>query len=427
MQNQRTVAGTIGFVPATVRWLFFRAGVGSHTRFPLDTFDIFLRLHPGEHDLPSAAQASELKIHARPKHLPVLRAAGVLFFHMEHIVYTNIQENLLLFPVTPPPSAHILEDETERMMTLHSPFRPEGRLLATRENRERCVSPERLRLAQAQESILEGTAIFCDAAHTLTVRLGPYTGFIPREEGALGIAEGRTRDVALLSRVGQPVAFVVTAMRDDGTLLLSRRRAQELALAALMEQLHPGDILPATVTHLEPFGAFVDIGCGLPSLLGLESLSVSRIRHPDRRFSLGQEIFAVVTGLDRQLGRVYLSHKELLGTWLENAEGFPPGVTAPGIVRGVQEYGVFVELTANLSGLAETALPLQEDDRVAVCVKSALPSRMKLKLSVVGQLPPAPGPAPLCYYRTEGHIDRWEYAPPGCGRVGAVSVFTDPS
>ena len=71
------------------------------------------------------------------------------------------------------------------------------------------------------------------ADHNLTVAVGPWTGFIPREEAALGIAEGTTRDIAILSRVGKSVACVVTGMEEweDGSLrpILSRRLAQEQA------------------------------------------------------------------------------------------------------------------------------------------------------------------------------------------------------
>ena len=304
-------------------------------------------------------------------------------------------------------------------------FWPEGRLLHTKENLAHCASTESLRRAMLQNKVIEGTALFSDSSHNLTVRLGNFTGIIPREEGAVGIADGSTKDIALLSRVGRPVCGVVTGFREDGTPLLSRRLAQELAYAHLLEHLHPGDILPATVTHMEPFGVFVDLGCGIPSMLGVETLSVSRIRHPSQRFLPGQEIFAVVTGMDQNLRRIFLSHKELLGTWEENVRQFTPGMTVTGTVRSVQEYGVFVELTPNLSGLAESDLPLEEGDRVSVFIKSILPERMKLKLSVVQQLPPEKRPLPLCYYQTEGHISRWQYAPAGCSKVGAISVFTD--
>lgn len=304
-------------------------------------------------------------------------------------------------------------------------FWPEGRLLDTEENRKHCASLAALKAAMETGAVVEGTALMCAPSHDLSVKLKDFTGIIPREEGAIGITEGTTRDIALLSRVGKPVAAVVTGVSENGSLILSRRKAQEKARDYLMAQVRPGDILPATVTHMEPFGAFVDIGCGLPSMLGIETLSVSRIPHPDRRFSLGQEIFAVVTDVDPILGRVYLSHKELLGTWAENAAHFEPGMTVPGIVRGVKEYGVFVELTPNLSGLAETKEDLKEGDRVSVYIKSILPERMKTKLLVIGRLSPDPAPPLPHYYQTEGRLTRWEYAPRGCGKVGAVSVFAD--
>lgn len=46
-----------------------------------------------------------------------------------------------------------------------------------------------------------------------------------------------------------------------------------------------------------------------------------------------------------------MTHKELLGTWMENASWFHPGETVRGEVRSVKEYGSFIELAPNLSGL----------------------------------------------------------------------------
>ena len=201
------------------------------------------------------------------------------------------------------------------------------------------------------------------------------------------------------------------------------RDAQQAALDAMLAGLHPGCILPAVVTHLESFGAFVDIGCGVPSLIGIENISVSRIPHPDQRFRVGQAIFAVVQELDPKLGRVYLTHRELLGTWAENAARFQAGMTVPGIVRGLKEYGAFVELTPNLSGLAERKSGLREGDRVSVYIKAILPERMKIKLLAIDTLPPLNVPAPLEYFLTQGQIEKWKYAPEGCVKVGAETIF----
>ena len=73
---------------------------------------------------------------------------------------------------------------------------------------------------------------------------------------------------------------------------------------------------------MEPFGAFLDIGCGVVSFIGIENISVSRISHPSERFFPGQDIRAAVLSVDRTLERVTLTHRELLGTWEENAAQF---------------------------------------------------------------------------------------------------------
>lgn len=291
-------------------------------------------------------------------------------------------------------------------------FPPEGRLLFTPENQKACASHRALLQAMHSRKILEGRVLLCGADHSLIVRVGPYTGSIPREEAALGIAEGTTRDIAILSRVGKPICFTVEAVEgaeSAPSLLLSRRRAQETALQNILEHWLPGRIIPAAVTHLEPFGAFVDIGCGIPSMIGIENLSVSRIPHPGCRLFPGQNIFALVTGIDQDTGRVTLSHKELLGTWSENAASLTPGMTVTGFVRSVKEYGAFIELFPNLSGLSEPGTGLQEGDRVSVYIKSILPERHKIKLRVLERLPPEETPPALPYFHRSGDLTGWDY------------------
>ena len=289
-------------------------------------------------------------------------------------------------------------------------FVPEGRLLHTQENQTAGASRHGLMTAMERGTILEGMALLCDSEHDLVVRVGEFTGLIPRREAALGIAEGTTREIAILSRVGKPICFTIDAM-EGSSLLLSRRHAQEMALQSMLTQWKPGTVIPATITHLEPFGAFVDIGCGIPSMLSLEQISVSRIPHPRYRFTSGQEIFAMVTEIDPELERISLSHKALLGTWEENASLFASGMTVPGIVRGIKPYGVFVELTPNLSGLAEPYPGLLENERVSVYLKAILPDRHKIKLLIIDQLPPDPVPAPLHYFHTQGVLTHWSYTP----------------
>lgn len=308
-------------------------------------------------------------------------------------------------------------------------YAPEGRLLNTPENRALCASPAALRRAMEEHKIVEGAVLYCDAEHNLAVSVGGLAAMIPREETALGIADGSTREIAILSRVGKPAAMLVEGVDEgpDGrvTLRLSRRAAQRMALDAMLSQLRPGDVIPAVVTHLEPFGAFVDIGCGISSMIGIEAISVSRIPHPRERFTVGQAIYAAVQDLDPAHDRIYLTHKELLGTWEENADRFRAGMTVAGIVRGVKEYGAFVELAPNLSGLAELRPDLSEGDRVSVYIKAIIPERMKIKLLAIDRLAPANAPPAFPYFISSGRIEKWKYAPACCTKVGAESVFSD--
>lgn len=267
--------------------------------------------------------------------------------------------------------------------------------------------------AMERQTVLTGMAVRCSSQGDLTVLLGGYAGVIPREDAVHPAISGAQREIAILSRVGLPVSFTITRLTVDGggkpRLTLSRRAAQEQAIAWLLEHAAPGSILPARVTHLEHFGAFVDLGCGFTSLIPLERISAARISHPSDRFTVGQDILVTVTDIDVQACRIYLSHKELLGTWLENAALFAPGDTVTGIVRSVVDYGVFIELTPNLSGLADWRHDLAPGDGVSVYIKSIRPENRKIKLQIIHRLGRARAPSPLRYFMTDGSTENWVY------------------
>ena len=280
----------------------------------------------------------------------------------------------------------------------------------TMQTRSAAYTTEDLWRAIHQRTILHAAAVLCDEAHDLHVDLGCCSGVIPREEAALGITSGETRDIAILSRVGKPVCFHVTRFLPDGRALLSRRSAQNEALDALLSQRRPGDIVPAVVTGLAPFGAFCDVGCGIPALLPLGDICVSRLQSPGDLLQENQSIFAVIRTLDPAARRVSLTLKELLGTWQENAARFARGQTVTGIMRSVKSYGVFVALAPNLSGLAEPTDGLQPGDAVSVYIKSILPEKLKIKLCVIRNLgPTVHGLQQLPYTKLCGSLTSWRY------------------
>lgn len=269
--------------------------------------------------------------------------------------------------------------------------------------------------ALASHETLASPVLRCDAQRNLHLRPGGCGGIIPQDQVAAPFLSGAQRDIAALSCVGCSVCFQVTGQRiaADGSteFLLSRRLAQEETMEHILRHGTPGMVIRGQVTHLAPFGAFVDVGCGLVALLPLANISVARIRHPAERFALHQRIRAVVQSIDPQQKRIVLSHRELLGTWLENAARFRVGETVPGIVRSCKSYGCFVELTPNLSGLADSREDIPEGRLVSVYIRSIQPQTGKIKLQMVQELGQPDFPTPLHYQITGGSVSGWRYRP----------------
>ena len=272
-----------------------------------------------------------------------------------------------------------------------------------------------LRAAMASREILQATALAFDTQRQLRFELGGVKAVMPFAQCADGAENGTVRDIAVLTRVGRPTCFVIESLDTDETgqpvYRLSRAEAQRMCKTDYLDALQPGDILPCTVTHIEPFGAFCDVGCGISALLPIDCMSVSRISSPADRVSVGQQILCAIKSRDLQ-GRFVLTIRELLGTWEENAAGFTVGETVVGIVRSVEEYGTFIEIAPNLAGLAESCADLTPGQAVSVYIKNILPEKMKIKLVIVNHSLNQRHRFELKYFITEGRLDRWVYSTP---------------
>ena len=225
-------------------------------------------------------------------------------------------------------------------------YKPEGLLIDTPANRQAFHSLSALQEAHASGRILESRAVVCDPDHNLIVDMGAWRGIIPRDEAALGIAEGTTRDIAIISRVNKPVCYRITGFDQS-----VRRHRYPPAVpprgpAGVPGQLYRSPSSPATSsTRVSPIWnrsgvSWISAAASPPSSRSTQSPSAESptraTASPPRRTS-GRSSRRCEPG-----GRVSLSHKELLGTWSENAAMFSAGETVAGIVRSVEEYGVFV-------------------------------------------------------------------------------------
>ena len=315
-------------------------------------------------------------------------------------------------------------------------YKPEGALLGTTDNSQALASLTAMERAAQTRRICEGLCTLCDHEMRLHVALGGYEGIIERDEVLYDPSGAPVKDIAIITRVGKPICFHILGfdMLDGRRVVrLSRRSAQRECYQNCISRLRPGDILPAVVTHLEHFGAFVDIGCGFSSLLSVDTLSVSRISHPGDRLCCGMSIYAVVRAIDPEHHRIFVSQRELLGTWEENAAQFAAGQTVAGIIRSVEHYGVFIELTPNLAGLAE----IREENRAkidltvghgaTVYIKSIIPERMKIKLVLIDTYHTENRRREPIYFVDTAHVkhmDTWRYSPRGASKI-VESVFEE--
>ena len=321
---------------------------------------------------------------------------------------------------------------------MQTQFLPEGCRISTLQNKESMSSLSHIEKAAEAGTVLEANALLCDRELNLHVDLGGIRGVVPRAEAVWSRDGDPIKDIAIISRVGKPVCFTVTEIVRHGGVpmaILSRKNAQRRCAEQYLSRRLCGDIIPVRVTHLERFGAFADIGCGICALLPLDSISVSRIAHPSDRLYPGMMLHTVIRSIDSDSGRITLSLRELLGTWEQNVAAFCAGQSAAGIIRSVEKYGVFVELTPNLAGLAELpsgAAP-EAVSRLSACIghytgvyiKSIQPERMKIKLVLIDAYRGEPAHAGLKYFidtERTSHISHWQYSPACASRI-IESVF----
>lgn len=306
---------------------------------------------------------------------------------------------------------------------MQNKYLPEGYNFGTVEMREYLSSIKGLENAKREGKILEGMVTMCDSA-TLDLHVDLYgiKGIIPKAES---VYCDKIKDIAIITRVGKPVAFkvmeIIQKENEKPIAILSRREAQRECVANYLMDLIPGDIIPAKITHFEHFGAFVDVGCGVASLLSIDSISVSRISNPKERFSLREELNVIVKDIDYETGRLSVSTKELFGTWEENIEGFSTGQTVSGVIRSIEDYGIFVELAPNLAGLAELYDGAYVGQSCAVYIKSIIPDKMKIKLVIIDTYDTCTKKiTPDDYFidtSTVSHIDYWKYSPDNSQKI----------
>lgn len=262
-------------------------------------------------------------------------------------------------------------------------FIPEG-WISTKDE----LNVNSIHMAFNNGEILQGKVSKCDSNYNLHVDLGNnIKGIIPRNEfEAINADEfGFCNPNICKNKVNSFVQFKIKEIYNDENVLLSRKKVQQEALEWIKNDLNVGDVVKGIIKNIRKFGVFVEIGGGIVGLLHIEDISVSRIKSPEERFSIGQKINVMVKSIDKQNNKIVLTHKELLGNWEENIKEYNEKTIVEGIVKETDKFknGIFIELKPNLVGLAEYKEGLEYGQKVNVYIKKIINDRKKIKLLIV--------------------------------------------
>jgi small subunit ribosomal protein S1 len=117
---------------------------------------------------------------------------------------------------------------------------------------------------------------------------------------------------------------------------------------------HPvGSRIHGKIKSVTDFGVFVEIEEGIDGLVHISDLHwTKKVKHPSELYKKGDEVDAVVLGVDVENERVSLGIKQAAANpWTTLAQRHPVGTRILGKVTSVTDFGVFVEIEEGIEGL----------------------------------------------------------------------------
>jgi small subunit ribosomal protein S1 len=146
---------------------------------------------------------------------------------------------------------------------------------------------------------------------------------------------------------GDSVDVVATQYdKESKKLSLSIKAAQPDPWKDIEEQLEAGDTITVTVSNIEPYGVFVDLGNEIEGFLHISELSWEKnLAHPNEVVTVDQEIDVEVIELDLEERRLRVSLKRLMPKPFEDfLKNFKEGNVVTGTITSLTDFGAFVKI-----------------------------------------------------------------------------------
>jgi len=226
-------------------------------------------------------------------------------------------------------------------------------------SRRELIEQER---AEKRQKFLDGVKIG-STVHGTVKNLTDFGAFIDLDgmDGLLHITDmtwGRLGHHSELLKVGQELEVVVLDInKEKERVSLGLKQTQKNPWDKIEERFPIGTNVKGKITNLVPYGAFVELEEGVEGLIHVSELSwTKRITRPSDVLNVGQEVEAIVLGVNKEEQKISLGVRQLeTNPWDEIEHRYMIGKTVHGKVRNMTAYGAFVELEEGIDGMVHVS------------------------------------------------------------------------
>lgn len=199
-----------------------------------------------------------------------------------------------------------------------------------------------------QEEIIEGI-VKKITTYGMFVDVGGVDGLVHYSEISY---KGPVNPSSLYNEGDKVPVKVIKYDKDKKHLSLSIKLAMPDPWDEIKDGLEVGDTIKVTVSNIEPYGAFVDLGNDIEGFLHISEISWDKnAKNPKDYISEGQELDVEVIEINAKERRLRVSLKNLLAKpFDEFLKSHKVGDVVKRSVTSVTNFGAFVKI-ANLEGL----------------------------------------------------------------------------
>jgi small subunit ribosomal protein S1 len=197
--------------------------------------------------------------------------------------------------------------------------------------------------------------------HGKVVSLADYGAFVEIEPGIEGLVH--VSEMSWTKRVTHPSKVLEVGQAVDVMVLDVDTANRRISLGLKQAEPNPwemvrinhpvGSHIKGQVKNLTDFGVFIGVEEGIDGLVHVSDLHwTKKIRHPSELFQKGDEVEAVVLGIDVDNERISLGIKQLTeDPWQSMHQRYPVGGRVRGKITSVTDFGVFMEVEEGIEGL----------------------------------------------------------------------------